>query len=354
MVIIGNILLAIATLILLALNTGSLAKAPPSNDGAVGYGWSIIILNLLLIAVMIIVSLIIGFRGGLDWVSPKKSTRFFIVAVALLTALFTSAISSFFRFEPGPVPMLIRAYSSFAPLLIPAILIGASFVLLNSHVRSALPVAAYQWPLIIVSVLGVTGTAAAVMGFLSESSRNRAAVMESNIRRDDENHQRMLAEIDSNDVMKNFVFLLVFTGDNQDPEIRTKSVAKVKTHPQWQQELIRLLQTDWAPEPFQFLASNEVDDPSLFQEPVREGVLIQARLIRERIRNASHPSHLYPEMFGYEIDRVLRTVDRFKGKGVDYLPAVKELRAALDERSDFDKPKFTVITKLDKWIKENN
>ena len=74
-----------------------------------------------------------------------------------------------------------------------------------------------------------------------------------------------MAEIDSNDVMNNLVFLLVFTGDNQPDEIKNRAVAKVKTHPQWESELIRLIQTEWAPEPFQFLAFNDVENPSLLQ-----------------------------------------------------------------------------------------
>ena len=169
----------------------------------------------------------------------------------------------------------------------------------------------------------------------------------------DENHQRILNEIDTCDVMKNMVFILVSTDSNQDRDIRERAVAKVKTHPQWQQELIRLLQTDWAPEAFNFLASNDVDDPLLFGEPVKAGILIQARLIRESIRNSSHSSHFYPGRFGWEVERAVRTADKFKNQGVDLRPAVQELRAALDEPSEYEKPVFTCIKILDKWLKEN-
>jgi len=213
--------------------------------------------------------------------------------------------------------------------------------------------AAYQWPLIIVAIIGVTGSAAGIAGYLSDSAKNKTARINEIRQNNDDNHQRMLAEIDSCDVMKNMVFILVFTDGNQEADVREKSVAKVKTHPQWQQELIRLLQTDWAPEPFNFLANHDVDDPQLFLEPVREGVLIQARLIRESIRKASHPSHFYEGQFRWEVERVLRTVDRFKNKGVDYRPAVKELRAAFNEKSEFDKPKWGAMEMVEKWLEEN-
>jgi hypothetical protein len=353
MTIIGNILLFICTLVFLA-NTISLTKAPPQNDGAVGYYWSLIILNAIFIIAMILVTLIIGYKGGLDWISPKKSSRVLLVSIGLLTALTTMVLSGLFKYEAGPVPGLIRIYSSFAPILIPLILIIAGFILLNGNVRNSVPMAAYQWPLILISIIGVTGTVSGVAGFLSESARNQTARINNIRQQDDDNHQRMLADIDSCDVMKNMVFILVMTDANQDADVREKAVAKVKTNPQWQQELVARLQNDWAPEAFNFLASNEVDDPSLFLEPVKAGVLIQAKLIRETIRQASHPSHFYPDQFKWEVERVLRTVDRFKNKGVDYLPAVKELRAAFNEPSEFEKPKWGAVEMVDEWLKENS
>ena len=104
---------------------------------------------------------------------------------------------------------------------------------------------------------------------------------------------------------------------------------------------------------FTFLASNDVDNPELFPEPVKAGVLIQARLIRESIRNASHPSHFYQGQFSWEVERVLRTVDKFKNKGVDFRPAVKELRDAFNEKSEFEKPKWAAIAWIDEWLKKN-
>jgi hypothetical protein len=352
MTIIGNILLFISALIF-AMSAGSLGKAPPQNDGAVGYYWSLIIVNLAFTIVMILVALIIGYKGGLDWVSAKKSSRVLLVSIGLLTALVTSGLSGILKYEHGPVPGLIRIYSSFVPVLVPLVLIIAGFILLNSSLRNAVPIAVYKWPLALISVIGLSGTVFAIAGFISDSSRNQAAKIESIRKGDDANHQRMLDQIDSTDINKDMVFIFVFTDANQDTDIREKAVAKIKTNPQWQQELIARLQNDWAPEAFNFLASNAVDDPSLFLEPVKAGVLIQAKLIRESIRNASHPSNFYRGQFSWEVERVLRTVDRFKNQGVDYRPAVKELRAAFNESSEYEKPKWTAMEMVEKWMKEN-
>jgi hypothetical protein len=78
MAVIGNLLLLIAGIITFMLNVGALAKEPPRNDGAVGYGWALIYLNLALIAVMILATVIIGYKGGFDWVSEKRTSRFIL------------------------------------------------------------------------------------------------------------------------------------------------------------------------------------------------------------------------------------------------------------------------------------
>ena len=352
--IIGNLLLVIATILFVCILSLVFGKAPRNGDGLVGYGWGMIILNLGFAITMILVSLIIGFKGGFDWVAKTTSSRFWMVTAGLLGAVITAGLSGLFKFEQGPVPMVIRSLSSFGPVLIPLVLIGAGFILMNSGLKSAVPMPIYKWPLILVSVIGIAGVVSGVAGELAMRQRNKAAIRESNKTFNDNNHNRILSEIDSCDVTKNLVFILVYTGDNQDKDIKEKAVAKVKTHPQWQEELIRLLQSDWAPEPLQFLAFNNVDDPKLFLEPVNEGLLNQARLIRERIRRCSHPSHFYPGIFMWEVERVLLTAERFSGKGYDYLPAVKEVRAALDEPSEFEKGEFRCKAIMDEWIKKHS
>lgn len=352
MSILGNLILVIATLLFFGL-ASVFMKEPPRNDGAVGYYWTLIILNGLFIIAMILVALIIGAKDGFDWVSPKKSTRFWLVTIALLATLATSSLSGLLKYEYGPVPGLIRFYAHFAPILIPVVMIMAFAILLNTSWRESVPVNVYKWPLVFIAVLGITGSVAGVVGYFAESAKNRAAAIKSYKQSGDENHNRILADIDSNDVMTQFVFLLGFTSQHQDPEIREKAFAKIKTHPQWQQEIARLFQTEWAPEVFYFTAYNDVDDPASLAEPIRLGILQQAQLIRERIRKSSHPSHLYPGVFMFEVERVLLTADRYKGNGVDYVPAVREIKAALDEPHGFDVEKFDAIAVVDKWLKKN-
>jgi hypothetical protein len=351
MTIFGNILLVIAGLFFMALVSLLFGKVPPrGGDAVIGFTWAIIIYHLLFFAVMTFLFIIIASKGGFDWISAQRPTRYLIIGVGLTAAVLTSALSGLFKYENGPVPALLRLFSGFVPILIPLILILSAAVLLNNGIKDMVPMALIKWPLIFVAVVGLAGILSGMYGWISASNRNAMVQAESSIRRQDENHLRMLQEIESCDVTKDMVFILVMTDANQDPDVRDKAVAKVKTNLKWQQELIRLLESDWAPEAFNFLASNDVDDKSLFPDAVKLGVLNQARLIRENLRSISHESHLYPEKFAWETERVLRTVDKFEGMGRDYRPAVKELRLALDEPIEFEKPVLNCVSMLDRWL----
>jgi hypothetical protein len=320
------------------------------GDAIVGYFWAVIISYLLFFCIMAILFIIITAKGGFDWISSQRSTRNLIIGFGLTTAILTSALSGLFKYENGPVPALLRFFSGFVPLLIPMILIVSASILLNTGLKNIVPLTFIKWSLIFVAVIGLAGAISGIYFWMSEANRNTINRVESNIQRQDENHLRMLRDIDNCDVSKDMVFILVMTDGNQDPDIREKAVAKVKTNPQWQQELIRYLGSDWAPEAFNFLASNEVDDKQLFPEAVHMGVLNQARLIRQSLRSVSHASHLYPEIFTWETERVLRTVEKFEMMGTDYRPAVQELRLALDEPISFEKPVLNCVKILDKWL----
>jgi hypothetical protein len=111
-----------------------------------------------------------------------------------------------------------------------------------------------------------------------------------------------------------------------------------------------MLEENGNTEVFQFLASNDVDDPTLFIEPIQKGIFHQAAAARQRIREVWHASNFYSGMFGWETEWILRTVEKYEKLGGNYLEAVKAFRAALDEPSDFEKTEFEAMRILDKWI----
>lgn len=348
---IGNVFLGIAALILFYLVTTFYSKPMPGGDAGVGYAWGIIILNLAFVICMGIVALIIGWKGGFEWVAAAKSTRTLYTTISILAILIFAGLAGLFKGESGHLAGPARFLLPMSYLLIPILMIVISVILLNDNLISAVPLALYKWPSVFVAVVSLVGLSSLLLAQIASTVKNKAAVIENRINDEDENHVRILAEIDSCNVQTSIGSILVFTGDNQPEKIQNAAVTKIKTNPEWEQELLRYLDTEWAPEVFQFLASNDVDHPSIFEAPIQKSVLIQAGLFRERIRRCSHPSHFYASMFNWDTERVIRTVDKFQSKEIDFVPAMKELRASLDEPSGYDKPKFSAATMLDKWIK---
>ncbi len=354
MTILGNIFLALATLIFLLFGISVIGKeAPRGGDAAMGHVWGIILFNLFFLICMTVVAIAIAWKGGFDWVSPSKGTRFMLVAIGLLTAVITAALSALFKGEPGATAAIFKVFAGFVPVLVTLALIVSGAILLNDGLRTAVPVAAYKIPLLIVFGVGILGIGAGIAGWMIESNQNSVSRLEGMQADQARYHQDHLNSIDLCDVTKNMSQILVYTAAYHDADVREKALAKIKTNPGWQQELVRLLEEKGASEAFEFLASNEVDDKTLFLAPVNTGVLSVADWIRRQIREASQEHHFYEDQFSRQVERILRTVNKFEGMGTDYRPAVRELRAAFDEPAQVKKPKFNCIAALDNWIKKH-
>ncbi len=347
MVIIGNIVLAIASLVFFALAKDILFAKMPGGDAGVGFAWALIIGILAFSICMAIVAAIIGSQGGFSWVGSPGGSRVMLVLFGFILIMIGNG---FFMAGEGfrGVPTFIRAILTAIPALLPPLLIISAAILLNAD-RSAVPAFTYKLPIYFGLITGVL----AIGLILMQNARVSAAIMQSDIDFKDRTHQNQLDNVDSTDVMKNGVFLYVYTDSNHDKDLRERALAKIKTRPDWQEELVRRLQNDWAPEAFNFLASNDVDDKTLFPEAVRQGVLIQAKLIRDDIRKCRDGYDLYEGRFTWEVNRVLRTVNKFEGMGVDFRPAVQELRKSLDERTDFEKPRLPAKYMLEEWLKKH-
>ncbi|MFN0175372.1 MAG: hypothetical protein ACKVU0_12035 [Saprospiraceae bacterium] len=354
MTILGNIFLGIAALVFLLFAVSVIGKETPrGSDALTGYAWTIILFNLFFLGCMTIVAIAIGWKGGFDWISPSKGTQFLFVAIGLLATILTAALSGLFKGEPGAMAVLLRVFSGFAPALIPLVLIVTGAILLNDGLRAAVPMAVYKIPLMVVFGLGILGVTAGISTWISQNSENNMARLESIEADQARYHQDHLNSIETCDVTKNMSNIMVYTDANHDKDVREKALAKIKTNPEWQQELVRLLENKGGSEAFTFLASNEVDDKTMFLVPVNTGVLSLADWVRRKIREASQPHHFYQDQFSWEMERMLRTVDKFKGLGTDYRPAIREVRAAFDEPTEVKKPKYNCITSLESWIKRN-
>ena len=342
MSIISNIILILATLALLTICKMEFIDKAPGGDARVGYSYVIFFLGIAFCIGIILLTIIIYATGGFDWVAPIVGGRGTTVLLGFLT------IAAAFAFMFFSTPSRLALVNS---LVSPILMLAIAAVLINQGLKNALPFNFVPWVIKITLGLNLAILCLGLITKLTPSSGQVNRLFNPNAL--SENEERMLTEIDACDMSKNGVFLYIFTDDNQHKRVRERAIAKIKTQTDWQEELIRRLNNGWAEEAFTFLASNEVDDKNLFPEAISAGILNQAKIIREALRRWSHSSHVSASQSSWEVERLLRTVKKYEGMGVDYRPAMQELKAAFDEPIDFDKPKFKAVSLIDEWLKSH-
>ncbi len=342
----GNLLLGITVLIFLVFVVSIYGKpAPKGGDAVVGYAWGILLFNLVLLILFALLSIIIGIKGGFSWLPGSGTAVFFSVAGGLLLAMIGATLGAF-REGSTFLNYAGAAISVLTPL---GLIIGLAVLLNAPNVTPVL----YKIPLGVAAGLGLLACGAGLLANLKLNAENqqRQATAQSDFEK--RNHDNMIETIDAIDVQKVFSNLLLYTDGYKDDEVRQRALAKIKSRADWEDELLRGLQENWAPEVFTFLASNEVEHKERFAEPIRAGIFIQAQQIEDQIKKAYSDHHLYSDQFCWETERVLRTIDKFKNSGVDYMPALQALRQSFDSKAEVKKPNFVCAHELDKWIKRN-
>lgn len=356
MIVIGNILLAFAAIIYIVLLSAAYGPEPSSaGDAAGGYAMSVILFSLVFAVCMVLSSVIIGWKGGFAWLPGSGAARFAWVVVGLAAIMIVSALATILKFEPAQqVPLAVRPLTGIAPALFPLVLLLAGFVLLNPSIRESASPLAYKIPLGIVFGISAVACAGCLLQWMQYKDR-RATERIAEIRSDEARyHDQRLLDIENTDPMTHLANLLSFTGRYQDADVREKALAKIKTNPEWQQELVRLLDTKAYYLVFTFLDANEVEDKALFPEALNRSIQRMAQDIRQYISDSNHLNDWSLDHFNTE--RMLSAADQFRGMGVDFLPAVRQVRAAFDEmpQAHVKKPKFKQVKILDRWIKDNS
>ncbi len=340
----GNFLLVMSLLAAGFLFKLTFLQKMPGGDAGVGYAWAMLFLIAAFWVCMALTAGVIGFGSGFAWLSLGRFGGGGILVLGFLVLLLGSVLGMEASFRG------IRWLAPFNSVVTALVLMATFAVLLNENLKTLVSPALVKWGLGAVFSLNVLMLTWMIFGaFLSKAS----AFLPSSSSKLDDFQLGILDQIDRCDASKGITSLFIFSGNNQPRQIREKAVLKIKSKPDWQEDLFHTLEGDGVDEAFLFLLWNEVDDKPRFAKAVYQGVLSQARLIRENLRRCSHPSHVYEGKFGFEVERSLKVVEKFKDLGVDFKPAVQELRAALDEPIAYKNPNVSCKRLLDNWLKKH-
>lgn len=353
----GNILFILVAITLIGLI--SITASPmPGGDRGVGAAFFLFLVGISFLIATGLLTWYLGWNNYFDWIGLPGIQRNGIIFIGWIAFAFATLASAFFKVEwhAGEFPQFLRWLSQAqAAIWLPLLMLVPALILMNSD-RTAANVSEYvKIPMMTAYILSILMAFGLLFGWYRAQSQQQAANIEYERTQNDEQHEKNLAWIAEQKPTDPILNILSFTGRFHDKDVKDSALAKVKSHPDWEAELIRLLsETEFDTEVYQFIDGNKVDHPELFVEPIKHSIRRVAGEIRDRIKDANDLQNWHFEHFS--LDRLFRAIDeQFSLPGADYRAEVQELRNALDtpKPERFQKVKFTVTPLVDDWLKKH-
>jgi len=333
-------------------------KPNMGGDNGMGYGLGLVFFALGFTLCIILLGISLASKDAFAWIPVATSSRTWIITIGVISAAITFLFSSALKYEaqfgmPEYIHWIVKkAQGEF--WITPLVLIPA-FVLLNASLRDSLPQWSYQVPITFGFAIQLIFSFGILIGFMRESNERQRAIIEDSKTFQSNQHQRNHEAIDSFKEGDYILNIISYTGRFHQKDIKEKAVAKLKSSPDWENELIIMLGNEYYfSNVYQFIDGNRVDHPELFIEPLKNSIFMLADQIKTRIEDATNLQDWHFEHFG--IERLLRAIDeQFAGSKEDFIPAIEALQKAIattpPER--FKDVKFTVQKPVDNWLKKN-
>jgi hypothetical protein len=353
-----NICLGLAGLIYLLLLAAIAMDAGKSSSDMSGF----VVFPILSFALFILFSITFcaaPAAGELDWTGMPRAAQYSGVVVSCLALMIVVALSALVRTEPvSQTPWAIRPFIPWAPIVVPAVMIAVAFLWLNKDIGS--PAVVLRGVFLGLSVVGIV-TGLALLGEVFYWNQQRALQRIETLKdRESDRDRTILAGVEAADPEKDFGSLLAQTSRFENPAIRKLALEKVLSTGASFTSLMtaQLHHYYYFASALTFLRDNDPPDKAPLAEPVRGAFLLVVEQVRENMRDAFNPRGF---QFVSSADEVLTVADKYATYGVDYVPVIREYRAALDvpgksERYQEQSLKNDLESRkqLDRWLAVHN
>lgn len=329
-----------------ALHTGG-----PRDGGRL---WGAVFATLPLLAGLLLAHGAALARGGFAWVLRDGSgaARAALVLLSVLAAVLVVGFSAAVRDEPsGQVPWALAPVQAWAHWVWLPVLLGQALLGLAPALRPAARLL-WQGPSLAVGALSLALCAAMLLQLLVSQAQQGQTQLREEQAFQDERDERIRQQVQQADPQRDFLSLLPQASRFERADIRALALAKLRSHPDLQGALAQVLQGPQADETFAFLEAEDPPDPAALAPRVRDGM---GHLARELRRAVARTHTLRPDDFEPVVRRSLAVADRYARYGVDFRPALEELRDAFDAPRDFAQPtpRMTGRALLDDWLKRH-
>ncbi len=357
-IMLGNLLLLITCLFLWGLLQVT-ATPMPGGDKGVGYAFMMVICAGGFFVLSGLLAWYMGANHYFNWVkiAPIGVNRL-ILGVWLMFAFSVMAMAVFrVEWHKGEFPAYLHWLAlNHAALWLPVLMFVPIALLINTQKPADTAPLLIKIPMLAAVGCSVVMGSGLLWGYVTASVKNQTRQLEEYKNAENQQQKQHLEYIAQQQLTDPIVNILSLTGRYTDAVVRNAAIEKVKMHPNWEDELIRLLaETEWASEVYSFIDGNKVQNPHRFVEPLKAGMHRLAATIRTTIKDSNNLQNWQFDHMG--LDRLFRAIDeQFLLPNANYRPAVLELRKALDtpKPERFEKVKFNVTPLIDKWLKKHS
>lgn len=329
MQIIGNIILALAGLLYAVPLQLLMHDAGHKRDDG-GALWGAIFLFVPLWGLLTIALILATARGGFDWLPLNRGPRYFLVVLSGVALLIVTLFSFLGKVEhAGQLPWAALPFRIWATYVFPLVAMAFAFLVLNPGAGARIPAPVFRVPFAVISVASLLACAGMLVQWFVSSRQQQIARVERAIEADNERDRKILAEVKEMDPTNNFTQLLGFSNRFENETIRQLAIEKARSHPQFIEALAGVLTNYYAEKGLVYLDACDVTEAEMkaLAEPVRAAIVVLTKAAEDSV-DRTHT--FYPEQFDWDTRIILSVADKFRGSGVDYVPAIRAFRAALD------------------------
>ncbi|UFH57537.1 hypothetical protein [Spirosoma sp. KNUC1025] len=358
----GYIFFAFSILFYVGLALQTVSKPASGGDNAMGYGLALAFLGLGFGVSSLALTITLSARGGFYWVGAEAGGRTATVFAAWLCVVMTTFFCALFKSEwhsndDNTYPQFLHGLAVWhGQLWLPLLWLAACFLSLNTHWQASLSPIALKAPFFAGLAISAVFCGGLAVGHLRDSVRQSEAEWERQQQQKDQWHQQTLDFIASQKPEDPIIGLLVHTNQFQQNDVRQAALTKIKTHPDWETEILLLLKNRNAyREVYYFLDGNKVTRSREFTEALNHSIGWLAETVAYEIKNSNNLQSWSFDSYG--ISQALRSIDgQFQHQHVDFRPTVRKLTQALktsptDDR--FKGVKFPVTDEVDAWLNQH-
>lgn len=342
----GNIFIGLAVVTFLLL-LGSFRLAHGAGDISAA-----ILLPLVMFIVFSLAFCSATAGGTFDWLGWTRDAQYMIVVACCLSLMTVVGFAAMLRGSPlQDIPFVLRPFVPWAAPVMPATLIVLAFLLVNRSLFPLLPGAVLQ--MVIATVGGVallTGVAMLGQGYLYVQSR-QLAKLDREVEFHQQRDRNIMEGVKAADPAKDFGSLLYQSSRFETAGIRVLALQKILSNgDNFTTLMTASLRNCYYSGALTFLRDNDAPNPAPLAEPVRDALLLLAHNVKDLMRTEYN---IRPTDFESDTDSLLTVAGKFAPYGVDYQPAIREFRAALDAPRE---PKVQLYCRetIDRWLAKNH